>query len=66
VDTASGTCVITDAFFSLDNVERDHPIGICENIYEAMAAHARARRADVILPLYEPRNFERFPGGVVA
>lgn len=66
VDTTAGTCVITDAFFWLDNVERDHPIGICENIYEALAAHARARRADVILPLYEPLNFERFPDGVVA
>lgn len=66
VDTAAGTCVITDAFFTLANVERDHPIGICENIYEALAAHERARRADIILPLYEPRTFEIYPDGVVA
>lgn len=67
VDTDNGVVVITDAFFLLENVEEDHPIGICENIYEALAAQERARRdADIILPLYDPKNFERFPGGVVA
>lgn len=66
VDTAEGTVVISDAFFLLENVEQDHPIGICENIYEALAAHARARTADIVLPLYDPLNFERFPNGVVA
>jgi len=66
VDTANGTAVISDAFFYLENVERNHPIGICENIYEAMAAHARAKRSDLVLPLYDPKNFERFPNGVVA
>jgi hypothetical protein len=66
IDTARGTVVTSDAFFVLDNVEDDHPIGICENIYEAAAAHARARRADIVLPLYDPQNFHRFPDGVVA
>jgi hypothetical protein len=66
IDTAVGTVVVSDAFFYLENVERDHPIGICENIYEALAVHERARRADVVLPLYDPKNLERFPGGVVA
>jgi hypothetical protein len=66
IDTASGTVVASDAFFYLENVERNHPIGICENIYEALAAHERAGRADIVLPLYDPKNFERFPGGVVA
>lgn len=66
VDTQAGTVVISDAFFLLGNVEQNHPIGICENIYEAMAAYARARTADVIVPLYDPANFERFPNGVIA
>lgn len=66
VDTPAGTVVISDAFFLLENVERNHPIGICENIYEAMAAHERARQADIVLPLYDPKNFERFTDGVVA
>lgn len=66
VDTEIGTVVISDAFFLLENVEQDHPIGICENIYEALAAHRRARNSDVIVPLYDPKNFERFPDGVIA
>ena len=66
VETSKGTAVLSDSFFYLDNVEKDHPIGISENIYECLAAHERARKADFILPLYDPKNFERFPGGVVA
>jgi hypothetical protein len=66
VDTGVGTAVITDAFFLLDNVVQNHPIGICENIYEAMAAHRRAAQADIILPLYDPANFARFPAGCVS
>jgi hypothetical protein len=31
-----------------------------------LAAHERAKRADIVLPLYDPKNFERFPEGVVA
>ena len=66
VETAAGKAVITDAFFTMQNLERNRPIGICENIYEAMAAHERAQLADIILPLYDPSNFERFPGGEIA
>lgn len=67
VDTAAGVVAISDTFFHLANVERDHPIGISESIEECLAAHARVRReADVIVPLYDPGNFERFPGGRIA
>jgi len=65
VQTAKGLAVVSDAFFTLENLERNRPIGICENIYEAMAAHDRARKADIILPLYDPSNFDRFPGGEI-
>ena len=52
-------------FFWLENVIRDHPIGICENIQEAFGtAYELVRRnADVIVPLYDPANFDRFPDG---
>lgn len=67
VDTAVGVVAISDAFFHLENVEQDHPIGIAEDIHEALAVHARVRRtAAVVLPLYDPKNFTRFPGGRVA
>lgn len=65
VATKNGTAVITDAFFTMDNLTRNRPIGICENIYEAIEAHARAQRSNIILPLYDPANFDRHPGGVV-
>ncbi len=66
VDTTKGTAVLSDSFFYLENVENNHPIGISENMYECLAAHERVKRADIVLPLYDPKNFERFPEGVVA
>jgi len=67
VDTSAGVVAISDTFFHLDNVQSDHPIGISENIYEAMTCHARVRStADVVVPLYDPGNFDRFAHGVVA
>lgn len=65
VDTDAGTAVLSDTFFYLENVDRDHPIGISENMYECLAAHERARTSDIVLPLYDPKNLQRFPGGVV-
>lgn len=64
VDTTEGTVVISDAFFYLENLERNRPIGICENIYEAETAYERARQAAIALPLYDPKNFSRFPDGI--
>lgn len=66
VDTPRGTAVITDAFFTMENLRRNRPIGICENIYEAMEAQSRAQQSDIVLPLYDPETFERFPGGDIA
>ena len=67
VDTPNGVVAISDTFFHLSNVMDEHPIGISENIYEAMETYARVRAtADHILPLYDPGNFERYPGGSVS
>lgn len=61
----TGVVAISDAYFYLENVERPHPIGITESIAEAEATYARVRRtADVIPPLYDPKNLERFPNGL--
>jgi hypothetical protein len=58
---------VTDAYFVRRNLEENHPIGICENIYEAMAVHERvAQTADHALTLYDPEQLERYPGGIVA
>jgi hypothetical protein len=67
VDSTAGTVVMTDAFFHYRNLDENHPIGVCENMYEALEAHARTRRvADIPVPLYDPLVLERHPDGVVA
>jgi glyoxylase-like metal-dependent hydrolase (beta-lactamase superfamily II) len=67
VDTPSGVVAISDSCYWSENVERDHPIGMCESLAEAEVAYRRIRRcADVLLALYDPMNFERFPDGCVA
>lgn len=64
VDTAAGTAAISDSYFYLENVERSHPIGINENMYEAMAAYRRAAAdGKIVVPLYDPKNLDRFPDG---
>jgi len=67
VDTPAGAAAISDAYFHLENVEQRHPIGIAESIYEALDCYERvARECAIVLPIYDPGNLERFPGGVVS
>lgn len=67
VDSTAGTVTLTDAYFLRRNLDTDHPIGICENIYEALAAQERVRRvADIPLTLYDPDQLDAYPDGVVA
>src|SRR6185437_11805501 len=66
VDTSAGIVTLTDAYFTRRNLDTDHPIGICENIYEALAAHERIRRtADISLTLYDADQIATYPDGVV-
>jgi hypothetical protein len=67
IDSNAGVVVASDAFFYYENVEDGQPLGISENMYEGIAAYERTRRvADHIVPLYDPRVFERYPDGIVA
>lgn len=67
VDTPRGVAALSDVYFHLANVERDHPIGISEDLAEARAAYARVRAtADLVVPLYDPANLDRFPEGRIA
>lgn len=62
--TNAGIAAISDCYFYLDNVVRDHPLGITESIAETLAAYQRVRdTAQIVVPLYDPANFDRFPGG---
>jgi hypothetical protein len=67
VDSTAGTVVASDAFFHYENVEDNRVLGINENMYEALACYERTRRvADHIVPLYDPKVFDRYPDGIVA
>jgi hypothetical protein len=67
IDSAAGVVIASDAFFHYENVEDDRLLGINENMYEALACYERTRRvADHIVPLYDPKVFDRYPDGVVA
>ena len=65
IDTSEGTVVASDAFFHYENIEDNRLLGINENMYEGLATYERTRRvADHILPLYDPRVFDRYPDGI--
>lgn len=67
LDSTAGTVVASDAFFYYENVEDNRVLGINENMYEGLACYERTRRvADHIVPLYDPKVFDRYPGGVIA
>jgi glyoxylase-like metal-dependent hydrolase (beta-lactamase superfamily II) len=67
VDTSKGVVAISDCFFYERNVTENRPLGINESLDEIATAYERVRNtADIILPLYDPANFERFPDGLVA
>ena len=67
VRTPRGTALISDSFFKYPNVEQHKYLGIMECMMECDRAYRRFRReADILLPLYDPEVFERFPNGVIA
>jgi len=67
VDTASGTVAISDSFFYYENVENGELLGLCENMYEALACNERVRKAArFLVPIHDPKVFDRFPGGIIA
>ena len=64
VDTAIGRVALTDCVFKYPNIEQHRPLGIQESMEECLRAYDWLKReADVIVPLYDPEVFARFPGG---
>ena len=67
VETAKGTVIFGDCFFTYDNLEKNIPIGWAENLHEIYRAYDRVRReADIAVPLYDPEVLRRFPDGRIA
>jgi len=67
VQTTQGNVIASDSFFRYENVEQNRPLGINESLEEVLVAYDRIRReAEILIPLYDPRVFQRHPGGRVA
>ena len=67
IESTRGSVIASDSFFYYENVEERWPIGINESMYEALDSYQRVSdEADIIIPLYDPRVYERHPGGRVA
>ena len=69
VDTPSGVVAASDAFFVYENIEGPdwHPLGLNESFEETFRTNKRVlATARHIVPLYDPRVFERYPNGVIA
>ncbi len=66
ISSLAGTIITGDSFFYFENIEDGWPIGITESIEECLMAYERIKKeADLIVPLYDPRVFERYADGVV-
>jgi len=67
IDTAKGRVIITDSFFKYPNIEEGKYLGIGESVFEADVTYDRLRReGDILVPIYDPEVFDRFPGGRIA
>ncbi len=67
IESSAGTVVTSDSFFYFENIEDRYPIGIMESMEEALEAYDRIKKeSDLIIPLYDPKVYERYPNGVVA
>ena len=66
-DTEVGTVAISDSFFYYENVEDGMLLGLCENMYEALACNERVlATAQHIVPIHDPKVFDRYPDGMIA
>lgn len=66
INTSHGTAIFSDAFFKFANIEQMKPIGYCQDLRQCMRSYRRiAREADLLIPMYDPALFERYPGGII-
>ena len=64
IETARGTAIIADPIFYYDNVEKEIPLGILENLFECLDLTKRLKReAAILLPSHDPAVLVRHPGG---
>jgi len=67
IDTVKGKAVFSDCFFKFRNIEENIPIGALENLDEVEITYSRIRReANLLIPMFDPELFVRYPGGLIA
>ena len=66
INTARGKANFSDAFFKFANIEQMKPIGYCQDLRQCMRSYRRMEReADLLIPMYDPALFERYPDGII-
>jgi len=59
--TREGVISLTDAAFTMRNLQENIPIGIAEDIYECLNAYEYLKSVSkVVIPAYDPDNVVRF------
>jgi hypothetical protein len=67
IDTPAGVVAVSDSYFYRENVEQMQPIGLCEDMYEALRCYERVRStADHLVPIHDPKVFDLYPGGTIS
>ncbi len=60
-------CLCGDNCFLYENIEKNIPIGLTNDLYESMAFMEKLPTlGDILIPGHDPLFYERFPNGVVA
>lgn len=66
IETKKGNVVYTDSLFKYGNIEKNIPLGITESIEETLRSYERIRKvAQIVIPMYDPEVFKRYPGGEI-
>jgi glyoxylase-like metal-dependent hydrolase (beta-lactamase superfamily II) len=67
INTARGKAIFSDGFFKFANIEQMKPIGYCQDLRDCLRNYKRiGAEADLLVPMYDPDLFVRYPGGHVA
>lgn len=68
IQTKAGkVCLCGDNCFLYENIEKNIPIGLTNNLYESMAFMEKLPSlAEILIPGHDPKFFEKYPDGLVA
>lgn len=62
IETAAGVVIASDCVFQYENITERRLLGINESMEETLVAYERiGREADIVIPMYDERVFQRHP-----